>query len=273
MNAGFGLRVPHYEELIVRGTRASFVEAVSENFLGRGGRPRHLLERIRRDARLALHGVSLSIGSVDPLNCDYVAELASLARECEATLVSDHLCFASIGGHYAHDLWPLPYTDEALEWVVDRARAVAARLPCPFLLENVSSYVEYEASTLSEWEFLGEVCERADIGILLDLNNVVVSAKNHGFSAEKYVDALPRGRVLQIHLAGHTDWGTHAIDDHASAVSDEVWSLYRRALQRFGPVPTIVEWDDAIPPLATLEAEASKAATLQKQQAHVSGGS
>ncbi|HET9930382.1 MAG TPA: DUF692 domain-containing protein [Polyangiaceae bacterium] len=271
MHSGYGLRVPHYQELLVRGTRASFVEAVTENFIGRGGRPQRLLERMRRDANVALHGVSLSIGSADPIDWSYVAAVDELARQCDAVLVSDHLCFTSIEGRHAHDLWPLPYTEEALALVVERARAVAERLARPFLLENISSYVEYEASAMSEWEFLAEVANRADVGILLDVNNVVVTAKNHGFSAQAYVDSLPRESVRQMHLAGHTDHGTHAIDDHASAVSQEVWELYERALRRFGPVPTIVEWDDAIPPLEALEAEAAKASSLQRMISHVAG--
>lgn len=255
---GFGLRAPHYGELLDRPVRASFLEAVAENFVGRGGRPRRVLEHLAANARLCLHGVSLSVGGVDELNWQHVDALRELGASVQAAWVSDHLCFATVGGHYAHDLWPLPYTEEALEHVVARARLVRERLGRPFLLENVSSYVEYEASSMPEWEFLAEVARRADVGILLDVNNVIVSAKNHGFSPQAYVDALPPERVMQIHLAGHSDYGTHAIDDHGSAVPAEVWSLYRRALLRFGPVPSIVEWDDNVPLLAELEAEAGK---------------
>jgi uncharacterized protein (UPF0276 family) len=259
MDFGFGLRVPHYRALLERSPRASFVEAVAENFVDRGGRPRQVLERVRRDARVALHSVSLSIGGVDALNLQHVDALARLGKSADVAWISDHLCFSSVGGHYAHDLWPLPYTEEALSHVAERATIVRERLGRPFLLENVSSYVEYEESSLTEWEFLAEVAERAEVGILLDVNNVIVSAKNHGFSAEAFVDALPAKRVMQIHLAGHTDYGSHAIDDHGSAVPAEVWTLYRRALSRFGPVPTIVEWDENIPTLEVLEAEALKA--------------
>lgn len=269
MDFGFGLRVPHYRELSERATRASFVEAIAENFVGRGGRPRQVLERVRRDARVALHSVSLSIGGVDALNLPHIAALARLGESVDAAWISDHLCFSSVGGHYAHDLWPLPYTEEALAHVSERASRVRERLGRPFLLENVSSYVEYEASSLREWEFLTEVAQRADVGILLDVNNVIVSAKNHGFSAEAFIDALPVDRVTQIHLAGHTDYGSHAIDDHGSAVPAEVWALYRRAVSRFGPVPSIVEWDENIPTLEALEAEALEAHRIADEVLHV----
>ncbi|MFZ5893284.1 MAG: DUF692 domain-containing protein [Myxococcota bacterium] len=269
MQAGYGLRVPHYEALIERGTRAPFVEAITENFLGRGGRPQRVLEGIRRDARIAFHGVSMSIGAVDPINLNHVDDVAELGRRWEATWISDHLCFSSFGGQYGYDLWPLPYTEEALTHVVERARRVRERLGRPFLLENVSSYVEYAASTLTEWEFMAEIARRADIGILLDVNNVVVSAKNHGFSPEQYIDALPVDRVLQFHLAGHSDFGTHAIDDHGSAVPAEVWGAFRRALARFGSAPSIVEWDDNIPTLERLEAEADEAGRIMSEVLNV----
>jgi uncharacterized protein (UPF0276 family) len=265
MDLGFGLRVPHYRELRERGTRAPFVEALAENFLGRGGLPRQVLERVRRDARVVLHGVSLSIGALDPINWDHVRALAALGRELEVPWISDHLCFGSVGGHYGHDLWPLPYTEEALQNVVDRARAVQDVLGRPLILENVSSYVEWRASTMPEWEFAAEVARRASVGLLLDVNNVVVSAKNHGFSPTRYVEGLPPDAVVQMHLAGHTDHGTYAIDDHASPVPPAVWSLFRRALLRFGNVPTIVEWDDAIPTLSELEAEVGRAGAIAEE--------
>jgi uncharacterized protein (UPF0276 family) len=259
---GYGLRVPHYRELRERGTRAPFVEALAENFLGRGGLPLRVLERVRRDARVALHGVSLSIGGTDAINWDHVHALSALARELEAPWISDHLCFGSVDGHYAHDLWPLPYTEEAVQHVADRARHVQDVLGRRLILENVSSYVEWRASTMPEWEFIVEVARRAGVGLLLDVNNVVVSAKNHGFSADRYLAGLPPGLVVQMHLAGHSDYGTHAIDDHASPVPDVVWSLYRQALVRFGSIPTIVEWDDAIPTLSALEGEAERAGAI-----------
>jgi uncharacterized protein (UPF0276 family) len=259
IRVGFGLRVSHYEELSKRGISADFAEVTTENFLGRGGRALAVMERVRADRPLALHGVSLSIGGIDPLNESYLAELAALARRIDAMSVSDHLCFGTFGGHYAHDLWPLPYTEEALGHVVARVEQVQERLGRQLLLENVSSYVEYRASTLTEWEFLAEVVTRAGAGILLDVNNVFVSATNHGFSPEAYLDGVPAERVRQIHLAGHSDGGGFLLDDHGSRVTSDVWRLYERALARFGSVPTIIEWDERVPPLAELEAEAEHA--------------
>ena len=256
---GVGLRAKHYPELLRRGTTADFAEATSENFLGRGGRARAVLERVRADKPVALHGVSLSIGGTDPLNQHYLRDLADLARELEAFTVSDHLCFGTFGGHYGHDLWPLPYTEEALAHVVARVRAVQDVLGRRLLLENVSSYVEYRASALYEWEFLSEVAERADAGILLDVNNVFVSAQNLGFSARAYLEGIPPALVEQMHLAGHSDGGGFLLDDHGSIVSDAVWDLYRLARARFGKVPTVIEWDERVPTLTELEAEAEKA--------------
>ena len=259
---GFGLRVPHYDEISKHGLRADFAEAVSENFLGRGGRAFSVLSRVRSDMPVALHGVSLSIGGMDPLSDPYLSQLSELAQRIAAFSVSDHLCFGTFGGHYAHDLWPLPYTEEALFHVVERVQKVQDRLGRRLLLENVASYVEYRDSTLSEWEFLSEVVTRADAGILLDLNNVFVSAENHGFSALEYLSALPRGRVEQFHLAGHSDAGGYLFDDHGSAVSAPVWRLYEQSLELFGALPTIIEWDERLPELAVLEAEAAHARSL-----------
>ena len=261
VRVGFGLRVPHYDVILQRGVRADFAEAVSENFMGRGGRARSVLERVRGDMPVALHGVSLSIGGVDPLHEAYLAELSELATRIDALSVSDHLCFGTFGGHYAHDLWPLPYTEEALDHVVQRVVQVQERLGRRLLLENVSSYVEYRASTLDEWEFLSELVTRADAGILLDVNNVFVSAKNHGFSALEYLRGLPRERVQQIHLAGHSDGGGFLLDDHGSPVAEPVWQLYEQAIECFGAVPTIIEWDERLPELDELELEAERART------------
>ncbi|HEY0463635.1 MAG TPA: DUF692 domain-containing protein [Polyangiaceae bacterium] len=259
---GFGLRVPHYDAILSQGLRADFAEAISENFLGRGGRAFSVLERVRSDMPVALHGVSLSIGGMDPLSNSYLGELRELATRIAAFSVSDHLCFGTFGGHYAHDLWPLPYTEEALAHVVERVEQVQDRLGRRLLLENVSSYVEYRDSTLTEWEFLSEVVTRADAGILLDLNNVFVSAENHGFSAREYLRALPRERIQQIHLAGHSDAGGYLFDDHGSAVSPAVWRLYQESLELFAELPTIIEWDERLPALSVLEAEADHARAL-----------
>jgi uncharacterized protein (UPF0276 family) len=262
---GYGLRVPHYAELLERGSDAEWAEAVTENFVGRGGRARAVLERVRKDSRLVLHGVSLSIGAMDPLDNGYVRALAELSHDIDAAWISDHLCFGSVAGHYAHDLWPLPYTEEALIHVVARVREVQELLGQRILLENISTYVAYGSSTLDEWEFLAAVAALADCFILLDVNNVCVSAKNHGFDPRAYIDALPVDRVRQLHLAGHTDYGTHAIDDHGSAVSDSVWELYRHTLRRLGPVPTIVEWDENVPALERLAAESRRARAIEAE--------
>ena len=262
---GFGLRVPHYAEILARGVRAELAEALTENFLGRGGRARAVLERLRRDIPITLHGVSLSIGSTDPLSERYLSSLVELCERCEPALVSDHLCFGTVGGRRAYDLWPLPYTEEALAHVVQRVAVVQERLGRQICLENVSSYVEYRASALREWEFLSAVAEQADCLILLDVNNVFVSAHNHGFSADDYLAALPRSRVAQLHLAGHRDCGAYLLDDHGSPVSEAVWELYRQVLRRFGPLPTILEWDENVPSLTELEAECDRARAVEQE--------
>ena len=257
---GFGLRVPHYPSFLDDGVRGvDFVEAVTENFLGRGGRPRAVLERVRRDVPVVLHGVSLSIGGVSPLNREYLRTLRALCDWIEPAVVSDHLCFGTWGGHYGHDLWPLPYTDEALAHVVARVAEVQHRLGRRLALENVSSYVAFADSQLSEWEFLSEVARRADCDVLLDINNVYVSARNHGFDPETYIEAIPIDRVAQFHLAGHSDQGTHLLDDHGSVVPPAVWALHRLAVARFGAIPTIVEWDENVPSIEALTAEVDKA--------------
>lgn len=262
VRVGLGLRVQHYDAVLQQGLRADFAEAITENFMDRGGRPRRVLERVRAEMPVALHGVALSIGGIDPLQERYLGELAELAANISASSISDHLCFGTFGGHYAHDLWPLPYTEEALDHVVERVARVQDRLGRRLLLENVSSYVEYRASTLRESQFLAEVVTRADACILLDINNVFVSAANHGFSAAEYLSDLPVNRVEQIHLAGHRDGGGFLLDDHGSPVAEPVWRLYEVALRHFGAVPTIIEWDERVPVLAELEAEAERARTI-----------
>jgi uncharacterized protein (UPF0276 family) len=257
---GFGLRVPHYPSFLEDGVRGvDFVEAVTENFLGRGGRPRAVLERVRRDVPVALHGVSLSIGGVSPLDGEYLRALRALCDAVAPAIVSDHLCFGTWGAHYGHDLWPLPYTEEALAHVAGRVAEVQDRLGRRLALENVSSYVTFADSQLSEWEFLREVASRADCDVLLDLNNVHVSAHNHGFDPMVYIGAIPIERVAQFHLAGHSDQGTHLLDDHGSPVPPAVWALHRAAVARFGRVPTIIEWDEDVPSLETLAMEVEKA--------------
>ena len=256
---GIGLRTKHFPALWDGTARVDWFEVISENFMIGGGRPRAALERARQIAPIVLHGVSLSIGSTDPIDGAYLVALRALADRIEPAWISDHLCWSGIGGQYAHDLLPLPYTEEALDHVVRRVITVQERLGRQVLLENVSSYLTYTHSTLTEWEFLGAIAERADCGLLLDVNNVHVSATNHGFDARAYLDGLPAGRVGQIHLAGHADMGTHLLDTHDGPVIDAVWELYRRAVGRFGRVSTLVEWDDRIPALDVVCAEAERA--------------
>ena len=262
---GIGLRTVHYPAVLDGSLRAAWLEVVSENFMIPGGRPLAVLDRARADAPIVLHGVSLSLGSVDPLNARYLDDLARLAARVEPAWVSDHLCWGSLGGRYAHDLLPLPYTEEALAHVVARIGRVQERLGRRILVENVSSYLTFTHSAMPEWEFLAEVAERADCGILLDVNNVYVSAVNHGFAPEAYLAGVPQGRVGQVHLAGHSDHGNHLLDTHDAPVAAAVWALYRSAVARFGRVSTLIEWDAAVPPLADLlqEAERSRAAELE----------
>ncbi len=262
---GIGLRTPHYPVVLDGDFDVDWFEVISENFMLRGGRPLMVLEQAREQAPMALHGVSLSIGSTDPLREDYLRDLRRLIDRFEPEIVSDHLCWGSVGGHYAHDLLPLPCTEEALALVVARVEHVQERLGRQILLENVSSYLVFEHSTMPEWEFLTAVAEGADCGILLDVNNVFVSAHNHHFDPLEYLTSLPRDRVGQIHLAGHSDRGTHLLDTHDGPVIEKVWSLYRTAVQLFGRVPTLIEWDDSIPPFDELCNEAERARCIESE--------
>ena len=262
---GVGLRPKHFPQLWDGTARVDWFEVISENYMVAGGRPRAALERARATAPVVLHGVSLSIGSTDPLDDEYLAVLRALVARFEPAWVSDHLCWSGVGGHHAHDLLPLPYTEESLAHVVGRVVAVQERLGRQILIENVSSYLTYTHSTLTEWEFLAAVAERADCGLLLDVNNVYVSAANHGFSAAAYLAGLPVDRVGQIHLAGHTDMGTYLFDTHDGPVIEPVWDLYREAVRRFGRVSTLVEWDDHIPALEVVCAEADRARAVEAE--------
>jgi uncharacterized protein (UPF0276 family) len=265
---GIGLRPPHYPRVLDGSAEADWFEVISENFMIPGGRPLHVLEQARAIAPVVLHGVSMNLGGTDPLSVRHLDQLAGLVERFEPAWVSEHLCWGAFGRHYAHDLLPLPYTEEALAQVVARVRQVQDRLGRRILIENVSSYVTFAHSVMPEWEFLAAVAESADCGILLDVNNVYVSAVNHGFAAEEYLPRLPAGRIGQIHLAGHTDAGTHLIDTHDHPVPPPVWELYRIAVTRFGPVSTLVEWDDRIPPFERLAAEARRAADIEAEVLH-----
>jgi uncharacterized protein (UPF0276 family) len=263
---GVGLRPRHFSEMLEGRPPVDWLEATSENYLARGGRPLAVLEKVRREVPVVLHGVSLAVGSVDPLDGEYLSALRELAARIQPALVSDHLCWGRHGGRYAHDLWPLPYTDEALAHVVERVKRVQDLLDRQIALENVSSYVACRDSTMSEWEFLAAVAARADCGILLDLNNVIVSAKNHGFDADEYLAGVPGDRVAYFHLAGHADKGAWLLDSHDARIAPPVWQLYRVAVRRFGRVPALVEWDDRIPPLEDLVAESRRAAAIESEE-------
>jgi uncharacterized protein (UPF0276 family) len=265
---GIGLRTVHYPQVLDGTLRPDWFEVISENFMIRGGRPLAVLDAARALAPVVLHGVSLSLGAVDPLRADYLTALRSLIARVEPAWVSDHLCWGSRGGHYAHDLLPLPFTEEALRHVAERIARVQDTLGRRILIENVSSYVAFAHATMSEAEFLAAVAERADCDILLDVNNVHVSAFNHGFSAESYLATIPTARVKQIHLAGHSDLGTHLLDTHDGPVAPAVWQLYRAAVERFGDVATLVEWDDHVPEPEVLLAEAERARHIQAEIVH-----
>jgi uncharacterized protein len=263
---GIGLRPKHYGRFLEERPPVDWVEAISENHLSPGGRPNAVLEKVRRDMPVVLHGVSLAIGSVDPLDPVLLRGLAGLVKRIEPAWVSDHLCWGRHKGRYAHDLLPLPFTEEALRLVVDRVRQVQDALGRQILLENVSSYVRFQDSSMPEWEFVARVAEGADCGILLDVNNVYVSARNHGFDPFAYLEGIPTQRVGQFHLAGHTDKGAYLLDSHDSVVPDPVWDLYRAAVRRFGQVPALVEWDERIPPLEELIAESERARRVEAQE-------
>jgi uncharacterized protein len=252
---GLGLRPEHYEEIAANPGRVGWFEALSENYMVPGGRPMHWLDSIRRDYPMALHGVSLSIGSIDPLDDRYLADLKALADRVQPMWISDHLCFTGLRGTNMHDLLPLPYTEEALGHVAERVSRVQDRLGRRLVLENVSSYVTYAASELSEWDFIAELSRRADCEILLDVNNVYVSSFNHEFDALAFLRAMPSERVRQFNLAGHTHKGSHIIDTHDHPIVPDVWSLYAEAVKLFPGVPTMIERDADIPPYEELLAE------------------
>jgi hypothetical protein len=266
--AGIGLRAPHYRDVLVERPDVAFLEVHSENYFGAGGLPLAVLDRVRCDYPLSLHGVGLSLGSTDPIDARHLGKLKALAARVEPALVSDHLSWSSVDGRFLNDLLPLPYTEESLAHVCRRVDAVQSALGRPILVENPSTYLELAASTVPEAEFLAEVALRTGCGVLLDVNNVHVSATNHGFDAKRYLDAIPAHVVGEIHLAGftrrETDAGLVLIDTHSRPVDQAVWALYAHALRRLGPVPALVEWDCDLPPLATLVAEAKCAERLQE---------
>ncbi|HEX7668692.1 MAG TPA: DUF692 domain-containing protein [Polyangiaceae bacterium] len=259
LGVGIGLRVPHYRAILEDRPPVDFFEIISENFMVPGGKPRYHLDRVLESYPVVQHGVSLGIGGPAPPDRAYLTELKALVRRTGAAWVSDHFCWCGTSGAHLHDLLPLPYTREAVTLVSERARMVQDFLEVRFALENTSSYLTYTSSTMPEWEFVAEIVERADIGLLFDVNNVYVSAYNHGFDPYEFVERVPADRVVQIHVAGHTHRGTHIVDTHLGPVAGGVWDLYRAAIARTGPVSTLVEWDEEIPALAVVLAEAETA--------------
>lgn len=263
---GLGLRPVHYQDILDKNPKVDWFEFITEDFLIPGGNPLYYLDRIREKFPLVMHGVSLSIGSVDPLDMDYLKKMKKLADRINPAWISDHLCWTGAQGINLHDLLPLPYTEEAINHVADRVSQVQDILGQRILLENVSSYITYEHSTMPEWEFLMAVVKKADCLILLDVNNVYVSAFNHGFDPMTYINYIPPSRVRQFHLAGHLNMETHIIDTHDHDIISNVWDLYAAALQHFGPmVSTLIERDDNIPPLKDLVKELNKARKIAKK--------
>ena len=259
---GLGLRKEHYRDFLENDVAVDFVEVISENFMVAGGQPRHILRQVRERHPVALHGVSMSIGSADGLDPGYLHRLRALADEIDPLFISDHLSWSRIGGFNSHDLLPLPYTNEALDTVCANIGMAQDALGRSMLFENPSSYLAYEGASMTEWEFLAAMCKRTGCELLLDVNNVFVSAANHGFDAIAFLDGIPAERVRQIHLAGHSQGRDLLIDTHDSPVCDDVWTLYAGAIARLPPVATMIERDDAIPPLADLLAELAKARML-----------
>ena len=262
---GLGLRTDHYESILAGPRRVDWFEIISENYMVPGGKPLHFLDRVRAEYPLVMHGVSLSIGSTDALNRDYLRDLKTLAERVQPAWISDHLCWGGVAGKNLHDLLPLPYNRETLEHVAERVQQVQDFLGRRLLLENVSSYLTYKRSEMSEWEFLREVSERADCLILLDVNNIYVSSVNHGFNPIDYLEGIPAARVQQFHLAGHRNLETHIIDTHDEPIVDPVWNLYREAVRRFGPVSTMIERDDNIPPYEELLTELDHARAIARE--------
>lgn len=256
---GLGLRTDHYETIIAEKPPIDWFEIITENYLVPGGKPLHYLEKIREHYPMVMHGVSLSIGSNDPLDQHYLSQVKALAKEVQPHWISDHLCWTGVHGKNTHDLLPLPYTEETIYHVASRIRQVQDFLGQRILIENVSSYITYKKSTLTEWEFLKAISEQADCFILLDVNNVHVSSVNHEFNPLTYINALPSERIHQIHLAGHSDMGSFIIDTHDNAVIDSVWNLYEATIRRHGKISTMIERDDNIPELSVLIKELEQA--------------
>jgi len=259
---GLGLRTEYYDTILEQQPNVDWFEIISENYMVDGGKALHYLDRFQERYPIVMHGVSLSIGSTDPLNQDYLHRLRALVERVNPLWLSDHLCWTGQGGHNVHDLLPLPYNNPVVSHLVDRIKQVQDFLGRQILMENVSSYVTYTHSRMSEWEFYSTVVEQADCLMLLDINNIYVSAINHGFDPIDYLNGVPLERVQQFHLAGHTDYGDFVVDTHDHPIVDPVWDLYARAVERFGPISTMIERDDKFPPFSELMAELDQARVI-----------
>ena len=256
---GIGLRIPHYNHILEKKPVVDWFEIISENFMVEGGRPLHVLDQILEQYHVVQHGVSMYFGSVEPLNREHLRRLKSLVRRTKTPWLSDHLCWGSVDGTYSHDLLSMPYTFEAAKKTAQKIREARDFLEVPVVVENVSSYAEFHASEMTEWQFLTEVVEEADCGILLDVNNIYVSSQNHSFDPFEYVNNVPHERVAQIHIAGHSKFEKYILDTHDHPVIDLVWQLYARAIELTGPTATLLEWDDHIPSFDEVHDEALKA--------------
>jgi len=256
---GIGLRIPHYNHIFENKPVVDWFEIISENFMVDGGRPLRVLDQILERYRVVQHGVSMYFGSAEPLNREHLRRLKTLVKRTKTPWLTDHLCWGSVDGRYSHDLLPMPYTFEAAKKTAQKIREARDFLEVPIAVENVSSYAEYHVSEMTEWEFLTEVVEDADCGILLDVNNIYVSSQNHSFNPLDYVSNVPHDRVAQIHIAGHSKYEKYILDTHDHAVIDPVWQLYARAIELVGPTATLLEWDDRIPSFEEVHAEALKA--------------
>ncbi len=256
---GIGLRAPHYEHILSRKPVVDWFEIISENFMIDGGRPLHVLDQILDQYKVVQHGVSMYFGSAEKPNREHLRRLKQLVKRTNTPWLSDHLCWGSVDGRYTHDLLPMPYTFEAAHLTAHKVREVRDFLEIPIAVENVSSYAEFHVSEMTEWEFLNEVVEQADCGILLDVNNIYVSSQNHNFDPFTYVNSVPAERVAQIHIAGHSKFKKYILDTHDHPVLDPVWKLYERAIQRVGHTATLLEWDDSIPSFQEVHKEAMKA--------------
>lgn len=268
--AGIGLRAEHYHDVIMQRPPVAWMEVHSENYFGAGGRPLHYLDLIRADYPISLHGVGLSLGSTDALSETHLQNLKALVERCEPMLVSEHLSWSSVAGRHFNDLLPLPYHADALEHMIARVSQAQDYLQRQILIENLSSYIEYDSSSMCEWEFIAELGRRSGCGILLDVNNIYVSSRNHGFDAHDFLHGIPADLVKEIHLAGHTvktfDEGELLIDTHDRQVSAGVWSLYRDAVRRFKDVPVLIEWDAQLPALNVLVSEAQQAQAILRDR-------